>query len=311
MLRILLAGLALFAACAPVDAGPDPLPSATLRPYSTATPSPTPEHPAGLMDGAAVPTPTPFTYTVAANDTLFGIALRFGVSLEDLMAANPGVSAQALTIGTTLRIPSGPEDISGEPTPTPVPLLVSQFHCYPTASGALWCLALVANEYTDRVENLSALVTLLDRDGEVIASQVALPPLNLLPPGQALPLAAFFPPPVPPDAVPQVQLLTAIRLLPGDARYLPAAAQNVLVAVDWGGRTARVSGRVLLPAGSGPAGQVWVAAVAYDEGGNVVGMRRWEAGEALQPGGSLPFELTVASLAGAIDRVTVVVEARP
>jgi hypothetical protein len=106
-------------------------------------------------------------------------------------------------------------------------------------------------------------------------------------------------------------VLTAIRLLPGDARYLPAVAQNVLVEVDWNGRSAQVSGQVALPAASRAAAQIWVAATAYDESGRVAGVRRWEWTDGLQAGASLPFRMTVSSLGGAIERVELAVEARP
>jgi hypothetical protein len=56
---------------------------------------------------------------------------------------------------------------------------------------------------------------------------------------------------------------------------------------------------------------VWVAATAYDATGRVVGLRRWEWAEGLSPGGSLPFELMIASLGGRIERVEFAVEARP
>jgi hypothetical protein len=65
-----------------------------------------------------------------------------------------------------------------------------------------------------------------------------------------------------------------------------------------------------LPAESNAASQTWVAAVAYDESGRVVGVKRWEGGR-VQPGGSLNFEMTVASLGGRMKRVEFAVEARP
>src|SRR4051812_40570006 len=39
------------------------------------------------------------SYTVKDGDTLAGIASRFGVSLEDLRAANPNINGAALSIG--------------------------------------------------------------------------------------------------------------------------------------------------------------------------------------------------------------------
>jgi hypothetical protein len=53
---------------------------------------------------------------------------------------------------------------------------------------------------------------------------------------------------------------------------------------------------------------VWVAVVAYDASGQVVGLRKWEASDPLQPAGRLPFAVTVFSLGPAIARVDAVVE---
>ncbi|MDP3185909.1 MAG: LysM peptidoglycan-binding domain-containing protein, partial [Anaerolineales bacterium] len=99
-------------------------PFASPRPYQTATPAPTPS-PIPLLTEIVLPTPTPFTYTVAAGDTLNGIAARFDVRPDDLLASNPGVSPTPLQVGTLLTIPLG-GNTSGEPTPTPVPLTILQ-----------------------------------------------------------------------------------------------------------------------------------------------------------------------------------------
>jgi LysM repeat protein len=247
---------------------------------------------------------------VQVGDTLGGIALKFGVNLEDLQAANPQISPNTMSVGQVLRIPSDPANPSGEPTPTPAPFDVEQVQCYQSTDQGMWCFVLAHNSTSDFYENVSAQVTLLDSDGGSIASLPALLPLNILPPDASLPLAVFFPPKVAAQATPQVQILTAIRLPPGDPRYLPASTQNALVEVTWDGRDAKVTGAVVLPAGSKAAASVWIAATAYDELGQVVGFRSWEGG-ALPPAGGLPFSMTVSSLAGRIDRVDLAVEARP
>jgi LysM repeat protein len=257
-----------------------------------------------------LPTSTPFTYSVKPGETISSIALQFGVSIDELLAANPEVSPNAMSIGTVLKVPSNPDNPSGEPTPTPAPLTVEQIECYPTADKGMWCFVLVHNDFPDFVENVSAQVTLVDSNQTFIATQTALLPLDILPPDMSLPIAAYFPPDVPFDAKPQVQILTAIRLLPGDTRYLPATLNNTLVEIDAGGHFAQISGEVLLPANSNAATQTWVTAVAYDESGRVVGFKRWEGG-GIQPGGSLNFEMSVASLGGRMTRVEFAVEARP
>ena len=240
------------------------------------------------------------------------IAEKFAVSLDDLQAANPEVSSNAMSVGQVLRIPSNPENPSGEPTPTPAPFMIPQIECYPTANRGLWCFVLAFNDSPDFLENLSAQVTLVDSNDVVLASQTALMPLNILPPNTSLPLAVYFPPEIPLDAKPQVQVLTAIRLLPNDARYISVAVNNTVVQINADGHSAQIRGVVLSPLGqTSVVNQVWVAATAYDDAGRVVGVRRWESNASLNAGESLLFEFMISSIGGKIARVQFAVEARP
>jgi LysM repeat protein len=284
-----------------------------LKPYQTVRLSPTASTPAGLVVKleSPFPTPTPFAYAVQSGDTLSQIAEKFNISLDALLAANPTVDPNAMKIGEKLQIPSNPKNINGESTPTPIPFPVQQIACYLSADSGLWCFVLIHNDSNDFMENITAQISLVDSGGKSIASQTALLPLNILPPNSSMPLTTFFAPNIPSDAKPQVQILTGMRLLPGDGRYLPATVQNTLVQVDSSGLSAQVSGLVILPSDSKPAKLIWVAATAYDQTDRVVGVKRWESNVGLQPGGSLPFSFLLSSLAGTISRVDFAVEARP
>ena len=299
-----------WTACAPQPTQSTPQPG-DLLPYLTATQAalPTPE---GLVPlTTPLPSPTPFTYTVGQGETISSVALKFGVSIDDLQAANPEVSPNAMSVGQVLKIPSNPDNPSGEPTPTPAPFTVQQIKCYSTINKGMWCFVLVHNDFSDFMENVSAQVTLVDANNTFIASQVALLSLNILPPNTSLPLAVYFSPDIPIDAKPQVQILTAIRLLPDDTRYIPSTVNNTLVQIHSDGHSAQVSGLVLSQSQTSVANQVWVAGTAYDEAGSVIGVRRWESNASLPAGGSLPFEFLISSIGGRIARVEFAVEARP
>lgn len=313
MKRALLLLAFLLAACAPQAASQTPAPPETLIPYLTRTPGFTPEEPDGLIlvIETPLPSPTPLVYTVRAGDTLGSIAFQFGVTVDQLVAANPDVSPNSMSIGTELKVPSAPENPAGAPTSTPVPASVKQIECYSTADQGMWCFVLVHNDTSNLIENLSAQVTLLDADEEILASALAPSLLNILPVDTSLPLIVYFPPVIPAGARPQVQLLTGIHLEPNDPRYLRATLHNTLAQIDSSGRTALVSGTVRLPEDSMPAGLVWVAAVSYDNAGRVVGARRWESNAGIAPGDSLIFSFQVSSLGGEIEQVEFVVEARP
>jgi len=289
-----------------------PTQASNLIPYLTVTSQASTQTPEGLVPlTTPLPSPTPFTYTITQGETMSSVAFKFGVSLDGLQAANPEVNPNTMSIGQVLRIPSDPANPSGEPTPTPAPFVIQQIKCYPTIDKGMWCFVLAYNDTPDFMENLSAQVTLVDSNQSVIARQTALLPLNILPPNTAMPLTVYFSPDIPFDAKPQVQVITAIRLLPNDSRYIPAMVNNTLVQVGADGHSAQVSGQVLSLSQTSAAKEVWVAATAYSADGSVIGVRRWESSTSLNPGGSIPFELLLSSIGGMIDRVEFAVEARP
>ena len=323
-------------ACQPKAAATPEL--GTAMPYQTGTPTWTPTVIPPLTE-IILPTPTTYTYTVLAGDTFISIAQHTGVTVTALQAANPGVSATALSVGTKLVIPTSGQT-PGEPTPTAAALAVLQAHCWPETTGGLWCFALMQNDYAEMLENISAQFALLDSGGQQIASQVVYGLLDILPPGASMPLAAHFTVPAqttvpgqaggtvqatipmqatvpgqvgaPVQAGPglRVQVLTAFRLLPGDTRYLPVKLENTLVSVGADGRSADVSGRVMLT-GTGTANTLWVLASAFDTAGNVIGVRRWESAAALTAAAPVAFEFLVSSVGPGIARVDLLAEARP
>ncbi len=87
-----------------------PTPSAAAA-SSTPRPSPTP-----------LPSPTPQTYIVKSGDTLSKIAAQFGVSLDDLIAANKETlpNPDKIKVGDEIIIPAAPPDqVTSEPSPSP------------------------------------------------------------------------------------------------------------------------------------------------------------------------------------------------
>ncbi len=294
----------LLAACAPsptqpalVEAtqpSPSPMPSLTFTPNVL------------VVIETPIPTSTPFVYTIQSGDTFSELAEKFKVSLDELRAANPDVRPNSMSVGTTLLIPDASSAAPSGATPTPVPVPVTQTVCHPTADGGLWCFALIQNNTSNFLENIASQITLFDGNSEAVASQTAFLPLDILPPNASLPVYVFFPN-TPSNVAMQIQILSAIPS--SGARYLPASLNNVITQIDWNGLTAKVSGEVTLPAESKTATQVWVAAVAYDKGGQVIGVKRWEGG-AIQPGGRLPVSFFASSLGSVIDRVEFVVQAR-
>lgn len=94
-----------------------PLPTVafTPRPVATATaPPPT------LSEPTAAPTSTAGgqTYTVQEGDTLFSIAVSFGLTVEQLAQANNIADPSSIFAGQVLVIPSAGEIATAAPAPT-------------------------------------------------------------------------------------------------------------------------------------------------------------------------------------------------
>ncbi len=302
-LLVFLTALLLTGCTGAQPSAPKPVLPLSLVAYATQT---LPAKPTPIIAATEIPIPslTPSTYTIKRGDTLLEIARRSGISLAELLAANPGISPEALSVGQVIQIPAAR---LADSLPPPAAAELGQAACYPSGGG-IYCFVPVSNPGDGCLENVKVQVALLDVEGRLVASQEALTSLTGLPAGKTLPVVAFFPKVQIVGAI-QAQLLTAIQT--DSARYLPVELKNLLVGIAWGGLSAQVEGQAWLAAESKPASTVWLAGVAYDADEKVVGVRRWEWSGSLAPGEPLPFRFVVYSADAPIARVEVLAEARP
>ena len=294
----------LVAACAPAPGQAVATPTATLRSLAP-TASATLEERELLIRPTPGPSPTPLTHLVQQGDTLLGIAIRYGVELNDLLAANAGVNPRFLSLGQAILIP-GPEGSPAAgllPTATPAPIEIASPACYRTLDGSLWCLTLAHNPTQAAVEGVGALITLGNASGEPLRSEPAYTSLNVLAAGQRLLLAAFFAPPVPEFVSAQARLTSAVSAASLEERYAPVEVSLIRSipgpeAANW-----TVSGEVTIT-GVGE-GQVAVTLLALDGQGRPVGLTKL----LVQANPTAAFELAVASLGPPIARVELQAEA--
>ena len=86
-----------------VDAGPDRSTTMTGRPKSKVEER---RQEPVIFNGNARPAGArPSTHVVQSGDNFYRIGLKYGVSAAQMQAANPGVSASTMKLGTVLRIP--------------------------------------------------------------------------------------------------------------------------------------------------------------------------------------------------------------
>jgi len=290
--------------------------SGTLKAYTgpelSVTPSPTN---AATVTPLPSATPTPRTHIVRAKEDLWGIALRYGLTLEDLLTANPTVDPRFLSIGANLSIPAPlhtpTPDASHPPLPTPVGMELAIPDCYPTRESGLWCFTTAVNTQEYSLEALSAAIRLYDRASGEIISQTAFAPLSLVPPGGTMVLSAYFASPAPLDFSATVELLTALPVPPASGRFLTVQQTGTQIDIAANGLSATASGTFQLSDPQTTANRLQAAAIAYDAQGKVTGLRRWEYLEPLSGSSALDFDLTVYAAGASIDRVVVLVEAYP
>jgi LysM repeat protein len=290
----------------------------TLRPYPSDTPSATPlptDYISPTPSPTITPTPTPVYYEIQLGDDMYSIAFRYGLSPQALMTANPDIDPRAMIVGISLLIPVTPmaettpsATVELSPTATPRFANMQTPDCYPDALGGLWCFVLIENDETGALENVSGVVIL--GEGENARQETAIMPLNLLPPGESLPLIAYFQPPIPANYTISAQVDFLLPVMPDDQRYLDVEILDQSVTLSEDGEIAEVTGTLSLPEDQPDAQYVWVSATAIDHEGHVVAVRRWDNDDQLTAGSKISFELTLYSMAGAIDRVDLVVEAQ-
>lgn len=311
----MLGALSLLTACQPAVQEPTFTPTATLVPYhtSTARPSQTPLPQRTGTEPSIGPTATPFVHKVEKGETLLEIALRYGLALDQLLAANPEIDPRFLSVGQELRIP-GPDGQPSDtllPTSTPLPLPLQGVTCYPTAGGSLTCLATLLNDSQQPLEGLTAQLSLLSPEGETIASQLAFAPLNLLPPDMRMPLSATFDEPPAGAAGVKGTLLSAFESSAAAERFLAHDLEGVDLQPNADGSRWDVAGSLVVGGEQEAEGEVRAALVAtgLDAEGHAVGYAKWESEDGSAPPWS--FSLAVFSLGPRIEQVQLLAEVSP
>ena len=295
--------LLLLTACGEVIT---PHPPTELPSNATATPTPTRAGPG--LGGTAPPlppadtvtptiSPTPIVHVVKSGDTMLGIALEYGVSLEALQAANGIDDPQFLRVGQELLIPTGEEESEGSgggmllPTPTPTELEVQGLAFYETPVGSLWCLGEVANTTPAALTHVQVLVTLFDGAGQRVAEADAFVAADLILPDGRSPFGVLF---VEPPAAWTTPQITVIR---AEAAGELIASYVSLSAVASQGRMAgpqfEIEGDVQNDSRSQSAGRIAIIATTYDQEGLVTGFRQenLELDGPLSAGAATPFSL--------------------
>lgn len=250
-------------------------------------------------------TPTPVTYVVQKGDTLVGIAVKYGISVEALQKANNNVQPEFLSIGAVLVIPQSEDSspiIVSQPTSTPVPVELGPVACYPTATQGLYCFVAASNPNTTPVQNVSALITLADAEGLPFKSSVVYSAMEVLQPNEVTPLAILFPD-VPAEMVVwRAQLLRAEPATNEAGHYVPLEILTHSGASEdseW-----RVTGQVSNSSTKNTA-SVRLTLTLFDGAGAILNYRQAVLTEGLATGATRDFSISAASLGGEVDHYVI------
>lgn len=220
-------------------------------------------------------TPTPFPHVLAVNETISSLALTYGLEINEILAINPEITPNALSVGTQILIPHA-ETISESVNviSEPLALEISQAECVHTAEGGLWCSAEVLNSLEQDAAGITVAFTLRNNAGELVREQTVPAVLNYLKASDRIPASAYFSPSIPAVYSVTSELATALPAEESALGYLPI---NIKVnSVDVDGRTARISALIPVMDEESGVSKIWVVLMAYDEAGQLVGIRKIE-----------------------------------
>ncbi|MDO9087591.1 MAG: LysM domain-containing protein [Anaerolineaceae bacterium] len=275
----------------------------TLTPTITLTTAP-------VLSPTALPSPTstPQVHTIKLGETLGGIAWIYGVSLDALKEMNPDTNPNVMIVGETLLIPVEMLPPANQtPVPTPIQLPLEGLNCVAVVDGGAWCFVWVHNTSTESYENVNVSFNMADQQASQVFSRQATAPLNILLVDEKMPIAIYFPGPIPQPFQKSAQFSSAIPYNPESGRYL-----NIEINVD--SEHSILDGQLLTIRGdftlNEPASIVSIVAVGLDDQGQLIGLRRWQS-SLTNPALQGEFLIELASVSGNIAEYQLFAEAQP
>lgn len=278
-LALLLAPLALLAACGQVVTRPTERAAATQT--ATATLAPPTIQPTATSDSYSAPptatptaTPEPIIHSIEAGENLYTIAALYDVSHDLLRDVNGIENERALQVGQKLIIPvagwGGPAEPTPTATPTALPASVENVYFHPSPLDELTVLGEVVNASSVDLERVVVEIALFDQADRLLARQSAAVALDVLAPGQRSPFAVLFT--QAPEQVAAFQA-TVLSAAPAFIGTMQRDLETVDVTLDQrSAGLATITGRVRNN-GEAEAVDVVVVATLYDPLGRVVGTR--------------------------------------
>ena len=313
IILLFLVVVSILSACVTLDPSSTEAPTQALLPFQTRTPSSAArqDFSTPVRRTTPQPSPTPLVHIIQGGDTLLGISIRYGVSLEDLLIANTGIDPGFLSIDQEIIIP-GPE---GEPVgvllPSPTPMLVEigRPQCFRAALDNLVCITEISNDTGEMIEGMTVSFEIIEAGIEV-GKYAVFGPLNLLAPGTSMPFMIRIAGSEGEVPGVSVNVLSGVRVEDPGSRYAAVSIDAFQDELSDDGAYVQLFGEVMLEESSDYAAhRLRVLGVAYDATGFPVGYALWED-EITGEFSNIPFDITVFSLGGRIFKTDVFAEAQ-
>ena len=303
---------------------PPPTPTATATPLII--PSTTPElgvdfvtvarpttvvrqvTPTPLSTATPAPTATPIIYLIQEGDTLLGLAIQNGTTVEAIEALNPGVQPNLLQIGQAIILPpQEPEAFLGvAPIAIPVSIAVKSVELYQTPLGGAWLMGDVVNDGEFSAENVQVAITLRDVENRPVATAAAWVYPTLLLPGERGGFAILLPQLPESVGAPEASIVAGATTGQLGNRYLSLDVPDI--EAEFNADEAILTGAVQ-NSGESAAVQVRLVVLLYDAQGRMTGLVQWQAEGPLAAGSATPFTLSIAPPGGVATTFYVNVEA--
>jgi len=266
----------------------------------------TPE-PAAELVSTPAPTAAPIIHAVALGETISSIALLYGVPMDAIIKANPEAKPTALIVGDELIIPTSNSRQSVIVDPVILEnIQISDPDCARMRDGGLWCAVIVENQGQEDLEDIVVTFSFRDSDGNVLEERLAPAIMRFAAAGIAIPAVVFL------EHIPSLYaathavLFSALAVEASTLTYLTVEVEEETHTLN--GMEGMISGRMRVEAEQDrDRADIWIGAVAFDNDGAVVGVRRVESSVATNE--IFNFSITIYSSAGSIDRVELYTEA--
>jgi len=255
----------------------------------TPTPPPTP---------TITPTATPVVYTVVEGDTLLGIALASGTTVEAIEALNPGIQPGLLQIGQGIILPPPPtpQPFAGGGTAVPVQLRVVDVQSHPMAAGGVLVLGEIINDGAEPVENVRLQVDLLDEANQPTAEGQTWLAKPVIPPGGRAPFVLRFPQVAPQGTQPRVAIIDGQTMVEAGNRALDLVVEDDFIMEEYE-EGLLIRGRVVNE-GETAVINTLIVATFYNSQERIVGFQQLQLDSALEPGAAAQFTLAAVPPGG-------------